>query len=164
MFLDHSNNWPMPTGAEGWQTDERGRKYRNLGRGCIEYAPTISINGIEVEYSPEALAAMNDAQHKAQEQARREAEQEQQKHTGKICPLYTASPAARECMRDCALYAGGACVLASKPAAVDTRGKRCPFNSVCGPSCALYAGGCALHGFAALAAGKELQNGSEQHY
>ena len=26
-------------------TDERGRRYRELGKGCIEFEPTVSING-----------------------------------------------------------------------------------------------------------------------
>ena len=34
-----------------WEVDERGRRYRELGKGCIEFEPTVSINGLEIPQS-----------------------------------------------------------------------------------------------------------------
>ena len=48
-------------------TDERGRRYRELGKGCIEFEPTVSINGLEIPQSE--LPAYNAARRAAQERA-----------------------------------------------------------------------------------------------
>ena len=50
-----------------WEVDERGRRYRELGKGCIEFEPTVSINGLEIPQSE--LAAYNAARRAAQERA-----------------------------------------------------------------------------------------------
>ncbi len=47
-----------------WEVDERGRRYRELGKGCIEFEPTVSINGLEIPQSE--LPAYNAARRAAQ--------------------------------------------------------------------------------------------------
>ena len=54
-----------------WEVDERGRRYRELGKGCIEFEPTVSINGLEIPQSE--LAAYNASRRAAEEQAARDA-------------------------------------------------------------------------------------------
>ena len=45
------------------KVDDRGRRYRELGKGCIEFEPTVSINGLEIPQSE--LAVYNAARRSA---------------------------------------------------------------------------------------------------
>lgn len=49
------------------KVDEHGKRYRELGKGCIEFEPTVSINGLEIPQSE--LAVYNAARRAAQERA-----------------------------------------------------------------------------------------------
>ena len=128
-------------------TDERGRRYRELGKGCIEFEPTVSINGLEIPQSE--LPAYNAARRAAQERAAKNtAAAENAVHSRKNCPF--SSGCDTTCTGDkCALFLNGACAISAiadaTGAEVSTNGKRCPFSpsAHCG-DCALYASGCAI--------------------
>lgn len=129
----------------GWQIDEKGRKFRRVGKETIEYMPMITIDGHEMEYTPETVNRYHEAKQKAEQQARdAELNKQREAATGKICPMYANAPMAHECKRDCALFVGDSCAFAARPATVDTQGKPCPFMRQCKPSCALYNNGCTL--------------------
>ena len=49
----------QPESEAPWQTDEHGRKYRIVAPGHIEHMPTITIDGIEIENTPESIKAFN---------------------------------------------------------------------------------------------------------
>ena len=51
------------------KVDEHGKRYRELGKGCIEFEPTVSINGIEIPQTE--LAVYNASRRAAEEQAAR---------------------------------------------------------------------------------------------
>ena len=133
-----------------WEVDERGRRYRELGKGCIEFEPTVSINGLEIPQSE--LPAYNAARRAAQERAAKNtAAAENAVHSRqkpKNCPF--SSGCDTTCTGEkCGLFSNGACAISTiadaTGAEVDTNGKRCPFSpsAHCG-DCALYASGCAI--------------------
>ena len=133
-----------------WEVDERGRRYRELGKGCIEFEPTVSINGLEIPQSE--LAAYNASRRAAEEQAARDAATAKNavhsRQKPKNCPF--SSGCDTTCIGDkCGLFLNGACAISTiadaTGAEVSTNGKRCPFSpsAHCG-DCALYASGCAL--------------------
>ena len=130
-----------------WEVDERGRRYRELGKGCIEFEPTVSINGLEIPQSE--LPAYNAARRAAQERAAKNtAAAENAVHSRKNCPF--SSGCDTTCTGEkCGLFLNGACAISTiadaTGAEVSTNGKRCPFSpsAHCG-DCALYASGCAL--------------------
>ena len=133
-----------PIDAGIWQIDGHGRKYRKIGNGAIEYMPTITIDGVEIENTPEALEQFYAMNEQARQQEREAEAQKRAAETGKICPLHGNSPMAHDCKRTCALFCGDSCALAARPASIDTKGKPCPLRGVCGDSCALYRSGCTL--------------------
>ena len=49
------------------KVDEHVKRYRELGKGCIEFEPTVSNNGLEIPQSE--LAVYNAARRAAQERA-----------------------------------------------------------------------------------------------
>ena len=128
-------------------TDERGRRYRELGKGCIEFEPTVSINGLEIPQSE--LPAYNAARRAAQERAAKNtATAKNAVQSRQNCPF--SSGCDTTCIGDkCGLFLNGACAISTSAdatgAEVDTNGKRCPFSpsAHCG-DCALYASGCAI--------------------
>ena len=130
-----------------WEVDERGRRYRELGKGCIEFEPTVSINGLEIPQSE--LAAYNASRRAAEEQAAKNtAAAENAAHRRKNCPF--SSGCDTTCTGEkCGLFLNGACAISTiadaTGAEVSTNGKRCPFSpsAHCG-DCALYASGCAI--------------------
>ena len=132
------------------KVDDRGRRYRELGKGCIEFEPTVSINGLEIPQSE--LAVYNAARRSAQERAAKNtASAENTVHSRqkpKNCPF--SSGCDTTCIGDqCGLFLNGACAISTiadaTGAEVSTNGKRCPFSpsAHCG-DCALYASGCAI--------------------
>ena len=129
--------------APEWEIDEHGRKFRRIGN-VKEYMPTIRIDGVEIENTPEAVRAFNERRNAATQAQTPTAD------TGKTCPLYLRSPMKQNCKTTCALFCGSFCALAARPAPVDTVGKPCPFMGACNPSCALYRGGCTLANIAPI--------------
>lgn len=133
------------------KVDDRGRRYRVIGAGCIEFEPTVSINGLEIPQSE--LAVYNAARRAAQERAAKEntASAKNAVHSRqkpKNCPF--SSGCDTTCTGEkCGLFLNGACAISTiadaTGAEVSTNGKRCPFSpsAHCG-DCALYASGCAL--------------------
>ena len=130
-----------------WEVDERGRRYRELGKGCIEFEPTVSINGLEIPQSE--LAVYNAARRAARERAAKNtAAAENAVHSRKNCPF--SSGCDTTCTGEkCGLFLNGACAISTiadaTGAEVSANGKRCPFSpsAHCG-DCALYASGCAI--------------------
>lgn len=111
--MDVLNEFPI--------VDEHGKRYREFGRGCREYAPTIVTTAGEVPagtvvYKP----------------------QEPQPVKGKKdCPFSgSLYPQCKE--DDCTFFKGGKC----KPGAAQA-GKCCPFPAhlICGATCAMYENG-----------------------
>lgn len=111
--MDVLNEFPL--------VDEHGKRYREFGRGCREYAPTIVTTAGTV---PAGTVICKKMQEKPTAQR-------------KDCPfkggLY------QQCKEDdCAFFKGGKC----KPGTV-TAGKRCPLPAhlTCGDSCMMYKDG-----------------------
>ena len=111
--MDVLNEFPL--------VDEHGKRYREFGRGCREYAPTIVTTAGEVpagtvickHTEPEAITPKKD------------------------CPFQGGLyPQCKE--DDCAFFKGGKC----KPGAAQA-GRRCPFPAhlTCGDSCMMYKDG-----------------------
>ena len=132
------------------KVDEHGKRYRELGKGCIEFEPTVSINGLEIPQSE--LAVYNAARRAAQERAAKNtataenAAQSRQKPQN--CPF--SSGCDTTCTGDkCALFLNGACAISAiadaTGVAVEITGKRCPFSpsARCG-DCALNNHGCSF--------------------
>lgn len=100
--------------------DAHGKRYREVGRGCIEYAPTIVTSAGEVPMGTVIYKKM----------------QEEPPAQRKDCPfqggLYP------RCTEDCSFYENGKC----KPGTA-TAGKRCPLPAhlTCGNTCAMYENG-----------------------
>lgn len=100
--------------------DKHGKRYREVGQGCIEYAPTIVTSAGEVPAGTVIYKKM----------------QEEPPAQRKDCPfqggLYP------RCTEDCSFYANGKC----KPGTA-TAGKRCPLPAhlTCGDTCAMYENG-----------------------
>ena len=100
--------------------DAHGKRYREFGRGCREYAPTIVTSAGEVPMGTVIYKKM----------------QEEPPAQRKDCPfqggLYP------RCTEDCSFYENGKC----KPGAAQA-GKRCPLPAhlACGDTCAMYENG-----------------------
>ena len=106
-FMDVLNEFPL--------VDEHGKRYREFGRGCREYAPTIVPAGTVIckHTEPEAVKPKKD------------------------CPF--SNSLYPECKEgDCSFYANGKC----KPGTA-TAGKRCPLPArlTCGDTCTMYKNG-----------------------
>lgn len=115
--MDILNEFPL--------VDEYGKRYREFGHGCREYAPTIVTTAGTVpagtvickHTEPETITPKKD------------------------CPFSNSlHPECKE--GDCAFFKGGNC----KPGTAQA-GKRCPLPAhlTCGDNCAMYEnGGCTL--------------------
>lgn len=129
------------------KVDEHGKRYRELGKGCIEFEPTVSINGLEIPQSE--LAAYNASRRASQERAAKNtATAENAAQSRQNCPF--SSGCDTTCTGDkCALFLNGACAISTiadaTGAEVSTNGKRCPFSpsAHCG-DCALNNHGCSF--------------------
>ena len=137
-----------------WKIDKLGQKYREVGKGCIEYAPTIVIDGVEI-YQDE-LEDFN--RRRAEAKARRNAEQlEALKNAPPVrsCPFNQGMN--NHCTREkCALFRDGGCSIAAIADKVgadsaENNGGKCPFSiyARC-EKCALNSDGCALIRLAAM--------------
>lgn len=111
----------------------------------VEVSNTITIDGVEIENTPEAVRAFHENNRKAIETQRKAAnEQAKREATGKYCPLDRFASFQPECKTTCALFREGGCAMVRRPAAQDTKGKKCPFMRACTEQCALYCGGCTI--------------------
>lgn len=147
---------PEPAPAQEWQTDANGKKFRNVGTH-IEYMPTITIDGVEVENTQEAVHEFNQARAAAVQKAHAQYnERQRRRNTGRYCPFYKDMQVNKECTTDCALYVGDSCALTAYSAERDTVGKPCPFMRQCTPSCALYRNGCTLTNIMGMMPGKKV--------
>ena len=100
--------------------DERGKRYREVGRGCIEYAPTIVTSAGEVPAGTVIHKRM----------------QEEPTAQRKDCPF--KGGIYPRCTDDCTFLVGDMC----KPGTAQS-GKRCPLPArlTCGDSCMMYKDG-----------------------
>ena len=100
--------------------DKHGKRYREVGRGCIEYAPRLVTSAGEVPAGTVIYKKM----------------QEEPTAQRKDCPfkggLYP------RCAEDCTFFVGEMCKLGTAQA-----GKRCPMPAhlTCGDSCMMYKDG-----------------------
>lgn len=112
--------WSMDVLNEFPLIDEHGKRYREFGRGCREYAPTLVTSAGEVPIGTVIYKKM----------------QEEPTAQRKDCPfrggLYP------RCTEDCSFYENGKC----KPGTAQA-GKRCPLPAhlTCGDSCMMYKDG-----------------------
>ena len=125
-----------------WETDNLGRRFRKVG-SCIEYEPTVTIDGIEIPQSE--VESFNQMRREALEKMKRETALDQESHS---CPFHDGLSI--KCDHECALYHERACTLpkliTGAPVA-DTQGKRCPIRQThrpCDTACILYRNGCIL--------------------
>ena len=112
---------------DGWQVDERsGRRYRIVGKGCIEYEPDFIGSYGTV---PQGMA----------DKIQRVDVTPERQESAKTCPFQRGIP----CRKDCALRSGNGCGIGT--GAQESKG-RCPFSSLpCGHDCGLFRdGGCGL--------------------
>lgn len=131
-----------PTKAPtGWQYDNHGRKYRKVGN-CIEYAPTIVIDGIEI-YQDEVEEHNRRRQETRKKMLAEENKRTEEQRTGKQCPV-NALQMAHECKTDCALYRADGCAWKRRKAEKGTLGMKCPYLRKCIKECALYDNGCTI--------------------
>lgn len=131
-----------------WKYDSFGKKYREIGKGLIEYMPTVVVDGFEV-YEDE-LEEFNNRR-KAAKAALLLKEQEAFKNSPPLmhCPFEHGINNA--CKRDkCAIFADGKCsiaVVADNIGAAEAQnnGGKCPFSiyARC-EKCALNNNGCAI--------------------
>lgn len=125
----------------GWKVDERGRRYRRVGKNAIEYETMVRVDGVEIPQSE--LAAFN-----ARRAATKTLEVVQDKPALR-CPF--AGGIAGDCDARCALLTDNGCALAAlvdREATAPTAGRKCPFNPYhCTERCALYKNGCILTAF-----------------
>lgn len=109
---------------------------------------TVTMSdGTEVENTPEALQEYHNMIRRTQEETFKQYnEQQKALETGRRCPVNSDSCVRYvPCRRDCALFVGDSCALATRPGKVDTSGKPCPLRRTCDNTCALFVGaGCAL--------------------
>lgn len=122
-----------------WETDKNGRRFRRIG-ACIEYEPTITIDGVEIPQSE--AESFNRRRRAYQEQMNKIPAQET--HS---CPFQ--SGLSNRCDHKCALYLGGCALpqLITGAPMADTKGRKCPINralQMCNESCVLYRNGCIL--------------------
>ena len=100
--------------------DEHGKRYREFGRGCREYAPVIVTSAGEVPMGTVIYKKM----------------QEEPPAQKKDCPFQ--SGLYPRCTEDCSFYENGKC----KPGTAQA-GRRCPLPAhlTCGDSCMMYKDG-----------------------
>ena len=138
--------------SEEWKVDKYGHRYREVGKGMIEYEETVTVAGC-VEIPISQLADFNRRQKEAAEERRRKALEELANR-----PKYESCPFAhgtnRKCEREkCQLFYNGRCSIATIADGTGTtldelekdNGEKCPFNPYKGcNTCALYNNGCAF--------------------
>lgn len=113
----------------------------------VEVSNTITIDGVEIENTPEAIHAFHENRKRNLEAIRKaENEREEKARLEKVvyCPLDRFSNSPPICRKDCSLYRGDKCAFSRNKPAPDTLGKKCPLFRKCSEQCALYNGGCTI--------------------
>ena len=106
---------------------------------------TITIDGVEVENTQEAISAFHENNRKALERQRAEQNKRNSEiSTGTLCPMDRFASFPKECKKDCALYRDEGCTLKRREPATETEGRSCPFMRKCTKQCALYERGCTM--------------------
>ena len=136
-----------------WERDSMGRKFRRVGKGCIEYAPTITLAG-GVEIYEDELEDFHKRQKEAEERRKAAALEElKNRPEPKSCPFSSGNY--NTCKREkCSLFLKGKCAIAILADAhgteqtgqtEQTQDTKCPF-SIYGrcKGCALFNNGCAV--------------------
>lgn len=134
-----------------WERDSMGRKFRRVGKGCIEYAPTISLAG-GIEIYEDELSDYHKRQKAAEEEQRKkQAEAFKNAPPVRSCPFINGCNTT--CRRDaCKIFIDGRCAISiiADAAGVEItqappKNAKCPF-SIYGhcESCALYNKGCGI--------------------
>lgn len=136
-----------------WERDSMGRKFRRVGKGCIEYAPTITLAG-GIEIYEDELEDFHKRQKEAEERRKAAALEElKNRPEPKSCPFSSGNN--NTCWREkCSLFLKGKCAIAILADAhgaeqtdqtEQTQATKCPF-SIYGrcKGCALFNNGCAL--------------------
>ena len=134
-----------------WERDSMGRKFRRVGKGCIEYAPTITLAG-GVEIYEDELSDYHKRQKAAEEEQRKkQAEAFKNAPPVRSCPFINGCNTT--CRRDaCKIFIDGRCAISiiADAAGVEItqappKNAKCPF-SIYGhcESCALYNKGCGI--------------------
>ena len=140
-----------------WERDSMGRKFRRVGKGCIEYAPTITLAG-GVEIYEDELEDFHKRQKEAEERRKAAAADElRNRPPARSCPF--ADGCHTLCKREqCKIFYDGQCSITTVADAVGVEieeapandKRKCPF-SIYGKceGCALYHHGCAITRIAA---------------
>lgn len=135
-----------------WEIDEHGKKFRRIGKGCIEYAPTITLAG-GIEIYEDELEDFHKRQKEAEERRKAAAEEAwRNRPPARSCPFANGSNTL--CKREqCKIFYDGQCSIATIADAVGVEieeapakdNRKCPF-SIYGhcKGCALYNKGCAI--------------------
>ena len=133
-----------------WKIDQWGHKYRELGKGCIEYMPTIIIDGVEIYQDELEDFHRRRAEQKAAERARA-MEELKNRPEPKSCPF--SNDCNNTCKREkCKIFLKGKCSIATiadsngvELEAEPVSGAKCPFSIYANcKGCALYNKGCAI--------------------
>lgn len=130
-----------------WKYDSLGRKYREIGKGCIEYAPTIQTTAGTV-YLDE-LEEHNKRRKEHTEKRIQEAREAVKKaDTRRDCPFKLAKAVIhKSCDKSCVFYEDTACIFASIDSTPtrNTKDRPCPIARKCTDKCAMYYNnGCTL--------------------
>lgn len=137
-----------------WKTDAFGRRYREIGKGQIEYAETIRIDGAEI-YMDELTEYHRKKAQKAAEERAKAVQELMSRPAPAQCPFTNSGN--NSCKREgCGVFYNGRCalaVLADGTAAANNTGGKCPFSiyARC-ERCALNNNGCAIVRLAAAKA------------
>ena len=139
-----------------WLIDKHNRKYRVVGKNCIEYAPTINTT-CGTFYENEVLEVTRKLAKDKEKQWVQAHEEPKNAHAKKYCPFISSTnPVCRE--DECGLFVNKQCCIAALSnmhgtEQIEKRDKRkCPFSIYrkCDYDCALYNHGCGLVGLAAI--------------
>ena len=110
-----------------------------------EVSNTITIDGVEIENTQEAIRDFHENNRKAMERIRAEQNQKNEdRQTGRLCPMDRYASFPEDCKKDCALYRDGGCTFKRRDPATETEGRSCPFMRKCTKQCALYENGCTM--------------------
>lgn len=72
-----------------WEIDEHGKRFRRIGKGCIEYAPTITLAG-GIEIYEDELEDFHKRQKEAEERRKAAAEEAwRNRPPARSCPFAT---------------------------------------------------------------------------
>ena len=110
-----------------WERDSMGRKFRRVGKGCIEYAPTITLAG-GVEIYEDELEDFHKRQKEAEERRKAAAAEEwKNRPPAKSCPFTDGCNTL--CRREqCKIFYEGQCSIATLADALGVEIEEAPAN------------------------------------